>query len=445
MASKVKILFILLVLLGCDKSQYNNVEEDYIHRVRSVEAVSETITPTLHSFGSLSFEHKADKTATVEGTIDQILVEEGDAVYKGQLLMVLKNVQLEIQKEKALTALYTAQTELQLAQSNLLDAELNMKSRFLEAEKNLLELQEQFTQLEIQEKDLEDKQRIFEAGGLTQEAMEKLQRDLDVAYTQYEIAEKNREILLIGLRDEDLIAHGYDVPQDQTERLNLLIHLNTLTIQAKQAVAESRVYTAEQEISSINQLLDELHIRSPIAGVVGARYLEEGERAKEGDKLLTIFNTDNVYVVFPIQESDLRNIHEGQKAFITIDSLGSDTVEGSIHQISPTIDPQSGNIIVKAILNNSDGIMKPGMFSRVDIVYDIPQDIIVIPDSALARKEQNSGVVLVINNGRVLYRDIELGEPREDYYPVMDGLSEGQLLVDSPSPILKEGDQVEIY
>ncbi len=445
----IKFLPLLLpafFVVSCTpKPESQQINNRRIQKVRTVEVLSEKITPTLHSFGSVSFEHKADITASVEGVIHTILREEGNLVNKQDALVKMRNVQLEIQKEKAAAALKMAQTEAALAESSLLDARLQMKSRFLEAEKNQMELEQQLLNLQRQEKDLEEKKLLLDAGGLTREAVEKLEWELQAARTAYSLAQKNREVLLIGLRDEDLLAHGMQPSSDTDLRNEQLIHINTLTLQAKLGVAQSRVSTARQELSSVNQLIRELTLRSPLTGLVGAVYLEEGERAKAGDKILTVFNTANVHVVFPVQESDLSRIREGQKAFITVDSLGPVRLEGVIRYISPTVDPQSGNITVKVLLANSKGLLKPGMFARIEIIHGSPRNVIMIPDSALIRKEKNKADVLLVNNGHILFRSVELGEMHNDRYPVLKGLKEGQILVDSPSPVLKEGDEVETY
>ncbi|MDA3852539.1 MAG: efflux RND transporter periplasmic adaptor subunit [Spirochaetaceae bacterium] len=433
-----------MALFSC-KNRNDPNPEVYIHSVKGIELDYQQITPKIHSFGSVSYETKADLTATVEGHLDSWMVEEGDVINNGQLLAQFSNIQLEIQNEKVIAQLNNAQRELQLAESNLLDSQLQMNSRFIEEEKNLLELQQQYTELLLQESDFEDKKRVYEAGGITQETLEKLANDLQSAKTSYNIALKNREILLIGLRREDLIAHGFIVPQTEEEFREALIDLNTRSVQAKVEVAHSMVFTAEQELSSIGQLLDELNIRSPISGIVGATYLEEGERVKEGDKIITIFNTDKVYVVFPVQESDVNKIKEGQKAFVKIDALGENTIEGHIEHISPMIDPQSGNLTVKVLLNNPLGEFRPGMFARVDIVYDTPQQLLQIPESAILRKQESQGEVFIVRNQHTVLQQIELGEQRENNITVISGLEPGDIIIDAPSPVLREGDKVEVY
>lgn len=446
--TRYRTLFYILLAFAswsCKEEKDLSQSDEFIHMVKTIAIQSETVTPTIHSFGSVSYESKANLTAIVEGQLKVNAVKEGDSVRKGQLLSQLKNIQLEIQEQKAIASLKNAETQYQLALSNLLDFELKMKSRFLEVEKNSLELEQQHIELTLLEKDYEDKKRLLEAGGITKEAYERQFHSLQAAKTAYVIAQKNREILLIGLRDEDLKAHGYPIPADDNEKKSLIIELNSKTLRAQAEVAKAQVFTAEKELESIRQLVEELKIVSPINGIVGAIYLEEGERAKEGDKIITIFNANKVYAVFPIQETEIVKIREGLKAFIQIDSLGETTLEGIIEQISPMIDPQSGNLTVKALLDNPQGNIKPGMFARIDILYDKPKSMIHIPQSCLIKKEGTQGTVLAVVNNRIIIKNILLGEQHENGYYINEGLKEGDILVDSPSPVLKEGDKVETY
>jgi Membrane-fusion protein len=98
-------------------------------------------------------------------------------------------------------------------------------------------------------------------------------------------------------------------------------------------------------------------------------------------------NTEKVYAEFNIIEKDTPKIALGQKVEVFIDAYPGKSFYGSIDRISPIIEGRSRTQTVKVELTNKDGIMKPGMFVRCLIATYEKKDALVIPASALKKKE----------------------------------------------------------
>jgi len=126
-----------------------------------------------------------------------------------------------------------------------------------------------------------------------------------------------------------------------------------------------------------------------------------------------------------------------------VDALGSTAFRARVALVSPVIDPQAGTVTVKALLANPSMRMKPGMFARVKLVYGTPRRVVVIPTSAIAQKKGSSAKVFTVVNRRVFVREAKLGKEVGGSWTVEEGLRPGERLVDSPSLLLKEGEEVE--
>jgi RND family efflux transporter MFP subunit len=174
------------------------------------------------------------------------------------------------------------------------------------------------------------------------------------------------------------------------------------------------------------------------------RYLEKGERIQADAKLFTIIDISRVFAVFPIEESDAALLTEGMKVEVTVDALKDQAFEAKIYLISPLIDPQTGNVTVKAIMDNPGLKLKPGMFLRAKVISGQPRNAILLPKTVLTNKKGKEAEVFAVSQGRIFLKKLTVGVEKEDMVEILQGVNEGETIVNSPSPILKEGQEVEI-
>jgi len=233
------------------------------------------------------------------------------------------------------------------------------------------------------------------------------------------------------------------VPRDEAARRRVLVQIGTLSLAAEGDVARARAESAEVELGSVEQLIAELEVRSPLAGIVGARYVEAGERAAADAKLFTLISTGEVYAVFPVPEAEAERVREGAPVEVSVDALGGAPFRARVALISPVIDPEAGTVTVKAVLANPSMRMKPGMFARVRILHGPARRVAVIPTRAIAQKSGSTARVYTVVNRRVFIKEATLGAETAGGWIVEAGLRPGEMVVDSPSVLLKEGEEVE--
>jgi len=188
-----------------------------------------------------------------------------------------------------------------------------------------------------------------------------------------------------------------------------------------------------------------LTIRSPAGGVIGARYLEEGERVRLQDKIISLIDTASLYAIFPVREKDALRIEKGMKAFAMIDGTG-ETRNGIVDLIYPQADSQSLSFLVRVLLQNTsaNSRLKPGMFTRVTINLGQPGNAVFIPESSIFNRKNDEGSIFIVNGKSLTERKIIIGTTAGEECEITSGLNAGELVVLRPDPDLREGTNVSI-
>ena len=330
---------------------------------------------------------------------------------------------------------------MEITKNQLREQELSVESALILLEKAKLNIEQKELELELQRENLKTKEELYAIGGVTESALKQIKISVKSLETDIAILKKELEISMLGYRDQDLLNAGYIIPIDLNEKKKLIIELNTLSIVTQIKAAEAEVKNAETALSSINKLIDELVITSPLSGVLGSKSYELGEFVKENESIATIMDISNVYGVINIQEKDIVNYSVGSNIEIEIPSL-SRKINTKISEISPYADPQSGNFSVKAKIENKDNIIKPGMFIKCNLKQANTTTLYKLPESTLISKSNDVGLVFYVNNGFVIQQSINIKHLKDGFVWFDSELNENDYIINNPSPFLREGQSV---
>ena len=445
---------VFLLLSGCtEQSAPDTVADQTVHQVRTATAKVQSIPPVITSFGSISFSRKIEVTAAVGGTAERVPAETGEKVRRGEVLAELSNVQLEIREKKASVAVREARAALDLLKTELWRGKLQVERDLLSIRKLEVSLKKQKHQLDALRTKLEDKKLLFEVDGITERELEELELAVLSAEADYKNSLTELAIRNVGFRTQDITSRGYPLPESDEELRALLRVVGTETLASKVKAGEARVETAEEELESVRLLLDELTITTPAAGIVGSRSVETGERVKADARLFSILSDGEVHAVFPVSEDEVSRIRPGLKTDVNVPAVGAKGLSGTIARISPSVDPATGNIPVKAKLTESDeaAALKPGMYAEVTVYTGEPETVITIPGSAVigtnrgsgSRTGRGAGRVYVVVSGRAFVREVRTGREIEEDVEIVKGLEGGETVIVSPSMMIRDGDRVE--
>jgi HlyD family secretion protein len=204
--------------------------------------------------------------------------------------------------------------------------------------------------------------------------------------------------------------------------------------------AESRVFAAEIQ-------LEFTELRAPFAGTVAEVSTEVGEYIMPSPPglpippVIDLLDPASIYVSAPIDEVDAERIRVGQAVRVTVDSRPDQTFDGSIARVAPyVLDVLEQNRTVEVEVELADpqvmvGVL-PGTSADVELILDRRENTLRIPASAVAE----GGRVLVLSDGVLVEKVIEVGLRNWRFAEVLDGLEPGEaVVVVRNSPDIKAG------
>jgi RND family efflux transporter MFP subunit len=247
---------------------------------------------------------------------------------------------------------------------------------------------------QIDKKDFEIQLQIAEATQAQQEAL-LLQADADLK------------------RKQDLVKTAAvsiaQVDESRAKRDSTLAALE----QAKGQVAQAR------------RNLDYTTIVAPFDGTVSARYVDPGAMVGAGEptKLATIVQQKPIYVKFNIDEQQVLTVREQMRiAGVKLSDLGPIPVgiglqteqgyphTGTLDYVAPEIDSSTGTLAGRAIFDNKDNVLTPGLFVRVRIPKQKEVESLLVPDVALGTSQEGRYVLVVNDKNVVEQRQVQIGE-----------------------------------
>lgn len=207
--------------------------------------------------------------------------------------------------------------------------------------------------------------------------------------------------------------------------------------QARELVTASRRrlelwgLTPEQirEIEKPEQVKVHVTIHSPASGIVTERKVTEGQYVREGDVLYRVTDLGLVWVKADVYESDLPGVRMGQRAEITSDALPGEKLTGRISFIDPMVKPETRTVSVRIEVPNPSMRLRPAMYANARLMLSAKEDVLTVPRSAVLDTGMRKIVYVAKSDGVFEGREVTLGPPGEDYYPVLDGLREGEHVV----------------
>lgn len=225
------------------------------------------------------------------------------------------------------------------------------------------------------------------------------------------------------------------------ERLASLSDSGTTSRKALDAARtekESRgaeVEAARAALAEAELLLSYTEIRAPISGVADRIRIQPGNQvsAGKGDILTRIVATDTLFVTFHIDEASFARLGNRRlsdlTAEITVAAEPDAPRRGTLDFGSAEFDRSTGTLRARAILENGDGRLKPGMFVRVRLPLESEADTVLVAESAIHTAPGGRYVLIADGNGTVQQKPVTLGAQEGDLRVIAGGLAPGERIV----------------
>ena len=161
--------------------------------------------------------------------------------------------------------------------------------------------------------------------------------------------------------------------------------------------------------------------------------VEAGDYVKQGSPIIKISDLNTVWVVFDAYENQVAHLKEGQDIAIAIKAYPHKKFQARISFINPVMQSDTRTIEVRAVLQNPNGFLKPGMFALglLEQVSPKGSSEIIVPESAVLWTGERSVVYIKTDpdNSSFEMREIVLGDFINDGYVVVSGLENGDEIV----------------
>jgi len=207
---------------------------------------------------------------------------------------------------------------------------------------------------------------------------------------------------------------------------------------------QANLNVASAQVDLARATLDKTKITAPFDGTMGLRHVSPGDVVSPGQDIAGFQSTNPVKAEFTLPENATRAAATGQTIDVLVDALPGRTFTGKIYAIDPQINESSRNIILRALIPNDDGVLKPGLFARVSIITAQKENALFVPESAIVPKGNDSFVMRVDATNKVATVPVTIGERSNGNVEIVSGLAAGDTVVTAGHLKLRDGAEVSI-
>lgn len=373
--------------------------------VQTVLARRGTLTQSIAATGDILAEARVEVFPKIAGHLEELNVEEGDAVRTGQVIARIANSEFQARVARAAAEVDALQAEWAQMQTGALPEEIAQAVDAVEHTRAELANAEGFA---------ERTRGMVERGLQSTQELDDATRRLRQARAMHNSASQRLQLLRTGARSE-----------------------------ARQALqARLRAAQAAHDLATIE--LQHTVIASPMDGIVSHRFVDPGAFVKTSDTpVVTVEAMQTVKIEVPISERDIVAVRPGHRALIEVDAYAGEPFPGTVRRLGPTVDPSSRSGEVEIGLANPDYRLKPGMFAKVTLVLAESEDVVIVPRDAL-RPTGAETTVFVVRDGTAHLQPVSTGLMNDTLVEIRDGLAAGDEVVLSGHSTLQDQAPVNV-
>lgn len=354
--------------------------------VQVVEAQQGTFSQVVEETGYVQVVEEQQIQATQAARVSQLLLEAGDQVHNGQLLMILTNPELEAE---------IASVQSQLAQ---------VESQLEQAQLQLVSLQAQLNQAR---NDMDRKKALLDAGALSEAEYQAAQ--LVLTQTESQLAQQESGAAALAKQVKD-----YQVMLD--------------TLFTKRA---------------------ELEVKSSVDGILLDLLVKKGQVVTPGMLLAQVGAGEELEVKIDLLSDEIRQVQVGQKATISSPVLGEKSLRGQIRKIYPQAYERVSALgviqrrVPVLVSLEETANLRPGYEVRVGIETVHKEDVTLLTREAIRLMSDGEYQVMAVVDNRIVSKPVKIGEKNQLSVEIIEGIQPGEMVVKDASLVLKEGSRVK--
>ncbi|NVN88838.1 MAG: efflux RND transporter periplasmic adaptor subunit [Rhodopseudomonas sp.] len=348
------------------------------------------LVQTVVASGHIETPYRVEIASQITGTVEEVLVQEGEVVKQGQKLIAIEDSELQaavVQNEGAV-----AQAEARVRQLHELTKPAADQA-LVQAQANLVNAQAAYDRAE----------KLARDGYGTRATLDDATKNLDVARTQVRTAEL--QVFTSSPTGSDYV------------------------------MAETQLSQARANLNTARSRLAYCTITAPRDGVLITRNVERGTVVQPGKALLVLAPAGGTQVVVQIDEKNLGMLTLGQKALASADAYPDQRFAAVVSYINPSVDISRASVQVKLAVAEPPNYLRQDMTVSVDIEVARRANAVVVPARAVHDVGGGAPWVLKANGGRAHQQAVKLGLRGTGQYEVLDGLQPGDVVIPSTAGV----------
>lgn len=383
--------FVLVAMLACAVATWQGARVLLGPAVVVDQVKRGNLVETVVASGHVETPFRVEIGSQITGTVEDVLVQEGQQVTKGQALIALDDRELKAAVVQAQGAVDQAEARVrQIVELTLPSA----RESLAQAQANLLNAQQTFDRTS----------KLFNAGFATRAALDDAQKTLDVARTQVRTAE-------FQVYTADINGSDYVMAQTQLNQ------------------ARANLQTATSRLSYAT-------IVAPRDGVLISRSVERGTVVQPGRVLLVLAPAGETQLVLQIDERNLGKIALGQHALASADAFPNQRFDAVVSYVNPGIDITRASVEVKLVVPEPPDYLRQDMTVSVDIESARRDGALVLPVRDVHDMLSGTPWLMVVRDGRAAKQPVTLGIHGNSNVEILGGAAEGDLAVPATANLL---------
>jgi HlyD family secretion protein len=334
--------------------------------------------------GHVETPYRVEIGSQITGTVEQVLVQEGERVTMGQPLVAIEASELKAAVLAAEGAVAQAEARMRQLRELTLPA---ARQALAQAQATLLAAQQTYNRTAA----------LAKSGFATGASLDDAQKNLDIARTQVRSAE-----LQVFTNSPD----GSDY-----------------------VMAETQLNQAKASLDTARTRLGYATIAAPRDGVLISRTVERGSVVQPGKPLMVLAPAGDAQLVLQIDEKNLGLIALGQKALASADAYPGKTFAAELTYINPGIDITRASVEVKLTVPDPPAYLRQDMTVSVDIEVGRRDNALILPLRAIYDGLTGSPWVMIVNGNRSHKQPVKLGLRASTHVEVLEGVAEGDLAI----------------
>ncbi len=217
--------------------------------------------------------------------------------------------------------------------------------------------------------------------------------------------------------------------------------LDETETESRAAAAEVSRMEAEVELDEAR--LDDASLMAPFDGIISERSVDVGDYVKAGDHLATLYRVSRMEIAFTVPERFMGRVQCQQNVMVRVSAYPDRQFDGEVYFVSPQVDESTRDFLVKAAVNNPEGLLKPGAFGTAVVTLDVREGQPVIPEEALVATREGY-MIFVVEDQAAKSRDVRIGLREMGWVEIREGLELGEQVVRLGQMNLSDGTRIRV-